>query len=206
MCSGLPRWHGGKESARQCRKCKRCGFDPWVGKIPWSRGWQPTPVFLPGEFCGQRNLVDYIAYGVRYNSVTKQQCPFLLQNVSFFYPVHLTSALITYWNCSCQGHWLPFYQIQEMLFLPSSPGIGCVWWFFFLNTHCYSWPLHSQDFPLSSPSQPPPLAFSLSLVLAWGVTWFCPKPSSLSSIHLGLDFISLFLFEHLLLHNTPFQT
>ena len=24
-------------------------FDPWVGKIPWSRAWQPTPVFLPGE-------------------------------------------------------------------------------------------------------------------------------------------------------------
>ena len=26
------------------------GFDPWVGKIPWRRGWQPTPVFMPGEF------------------------------------------------------------------------------------------------------------------------------------------------------------
>ena len=25
------------------------GFDPWVGKIPWRRKWQPTPVFLPGE-------------------------------------------------------------------------------------------------------------------------------------------------------------
>ena len=29
---------------------KRPGFDPWVGKIPWRRAWQPTPVFLPGEF------------------------------------------------------------------------------------------------------------------------------------------------------------
>ena len=27
----------------------RCGFDPWVGKIPWRRAWQPTPVFSPGE-------------------------------------------------------------------------------------------------------------------------------------------------------------
>ena len=26
-----------------------CGFDPWAGKIPWRREWQPTPVFLPGE-------------------------------------------------------------------------------------------------------------------------------------------------------------
>ena len=30
-------------------QCWRSGFDPWVGKIPWRRAWQPTPVFLPGE-------------------------------------------------------------------------------------------------------------------------------------------------------------
>ena len=35
------------------------GFDPWVGKIPWSRKWKPTPVFLPGKFHGQRSLVGY---------------------------------------------------------------------------------------------------------------------------------------------------
>ena len=40
----------GKEPAyRQCRRLKRRGFDPWVGKIPLRRKWQPTPVFLPGE-------------------------------------------------------------------------------------------------------------------------------------------------------------
>ena len=38
---------GGKEPASQC---KRHGFDPWLGKIPWRRKWQPTPVFLPGKF------------------------------------------------------------------------------------------------------------------------------------------------------------
>ena len=37
----------------------RPGFDPWVGKIPWRRKWQPTPVFLPGESPGQRSLVGY---------------------------------------------------------------------------------------------------------------------------------------------------
>ena len=37
----------GKEPACQYRKCKRRGFDPWVGKTPWRRAWQPTPVFLP---------------------------------------------------------------------------------------------------------------------------------------------------------------
>ena len=35
------------------------GFNPWVGKIPWRRAWQPTPIFLPGEYHGQRNLVGY---------------------------------------------------------------------------------------------------------------------------------------------------
>ena len=34
-------------------------FDPWVGKIPWRRACQPTPVLLPGESHGQRNLVGY---------------------------------------------------------------------------------------------------------------------------------------------------
>ena len=38
---------------------RKDGFDPWVGKIPWRREWQPTPVFLPGEVHGQRNLVGY---------------------------------------------------------------------------------------------------------------------------------------------------
>ena len=39
----------------------RPGFDPWVGKkIPWRKEWQSTPVFLPGEFHGQRSLVGYI--------------------------------------------------------------------------------------------------------------------------------------------------
>ena len=37
----------------------RHGFDPWVGKIPWKRIWQPTPVFLPGESHGQRGLEGY---------------------------------------------------------------------------------------------------------------------------------------------------
>ena len=56
---GLPTWLSGKESACQCRRLKRHGFHTWVGKIPWRRAWQPTPVFLPGESHGQRSLVGY---------------------------------------------------------------------------------------------------------------------------------------------------
>ena len=39
-------------------------FDPWVRKILWRRDWQPTPVFLPGEFHGQRSLAGSIVHGV----------------------------------------------------------------------------------------------------------------------------------------------
>jgi len=56
---GLPWGHSGKESTCQC---KRCGFDPWVGKIPWRRKWQTTPVFLTGESHGQRSLVDHSSW------------------------------------------------------------------------------------------------------------------------------------------------
>ena len=49
----------GKESACQCRRRKRHRFNPWVGKIPWRKAWQPTPVFLLGECHAQRNLAGY---------------------------------------------------------------------------------------------------------------------------------------------------
>ena len=46
---GIPRWPSGKEPAYQCSSHKRHGFDSWVGRIPWNRKWQPTPVILPGK-------------------------------------------------------------------------------------------------------------------------------------------------------------
>ena len=54
---GFPSGANGKESACQCRRHKGHRFDPWVGKIPWRRAWQFTPVFLPGEALGQKTLV-----------------------------------------------------------------------------------------------------------------------------------------------------
>ena len=54
------RWHSGKESACQSRRHERCTFDPWVRKIPWSKKWQPTQIFLPGKFNGQSNLTGFI--------------------------------------------------------------------------------------------------------------------------------------------------
>ena len=53
----------GKEPACQCRRHKRQVFDPWVGKIPWRRAWQPTLVFLPRESHGQREPDDLQSMG-----------------------------------------------------------------------------------------------------------------------------------------------
>ena len=67
---GFPGGSVGKESACQCRRPR---FDPWVGKIPWRRAWQPTPVFLPAESLGQRSLAGLQSTGlcrVRDDSVT----------------------------------------------------------------------------------------------------------------------------------------
>ena len=50
---GFSRWYSGKESTHQCRRSKRHGFDPWVGKIPLRRKRQPTLVFVPEKSHGQ---------------------------------------------------------------------------------------------------------------------------------------------------------
>ena len=46
-------------------QCRILGFEPWVGKIPWRRKWQPSPVFLPGKFHGQRSLLGYSPWGCK---------------------------------------------------------------------------------------------------------------------------------------------
>ena len=56
LISGLPRWLRGKESACNAKDTGDADSIPPVGKIPWSRKWQPTPVFLPGKAHGQRSL------------------------------------------------------------------------------------------------------------------------------------------------------
>ena len=51
--------------------CRRPEFDPWVRKIPWRKKWQFTPVFLPGEFHGQRSLVGYNPLGGKESDMTE---------------------------------------------------------------------------------------------------------------------------------------
>ena len=69
---GFPNGAVSKESSCQCRRCKRCRFYAWMGKIPWSRKWHSTPEFLPGKFHRQRSLVDYSPWGRKESDITER--------------------------------------------------------------------------------------------------------------------------------------
>ena len=67
---GFPGGSDSKESACQYRRPR---FDSWVGKIPWRREWLPTPVYLPGEYCGQKSLAGYSPGSGRVGHATVQE-------------------------------------------------------------------------------------------------------------------------------------
>ena len=66
MNMGFPSGTSGKELACQFRRLRLYAWVkkiPWVWKIPGRRKWQPTPIFLPGKFHGQRSLMGYSQWG-----------------------------------------------------------------------------------------------------------------------------------------------
>ena len=99
----------GKEPACQCRRLKRLQFNPWVGKIPWRRDWQATPVFLPGESHGHRSLAGYCPWGHKELDMQERvtiSFHFFCTCVLFsFIKKVVHHALITYFHmnllCSC---------------------------------------------------------------------------------------------------------
>ena len=56
---------GGSVVKNPACQCRRCEIHSWVGKIPWRRKWQPTPVFLPGESHRRRSLEGYSPWGCK---------------------------------------------------------------------------------------------------------------------------------------------
>ena len=90
----------GKEPA--CRRRKRCGFDPWVRKIPWRRTQQPTPAFLPGESHRQRSLADYSAWGHKESGMTEQPSMGTTHPPSCGDPCRIADN-----NVRCQGQSVP---------------------------------------------------------------------------------------------------
>ena len=75
IASQIYNWYiiasSGKEPTCQCKRPKRCWFNPWVEKILWRRKWQSTPVFLPGKTHGQSSLMGYSPQGRKELDTTK---------------------------------------------------------------------------------------------------------------------------------------
>ena len=114
--TGFPRWHTGKESTCQYRRCKRCGFDPWVGKILWSGKWQPTTVFSSAEFHGQRSLVGYSPWGGKESDMTEwlstqakstdfRPPPVWPEGGTLPYGLNLTFLWLRVWNLESDLGW-----------------------------------------------------------------------------------------------------
>ena len=91
----LTRQLRGKESVCQHRR-QRCGFDPGLGGFPWSRKWQPVPVFLPGKFHAQRSLADYSPLGRKELDRTAQTPP-----PTHTHPVSLPTGGCQVCTCLC---------------------------------------------------------------------------------------------------------
>ena len=71
----------GAQWVRIYPQCRRARVDPWAGKIPWRRAWQPTPVFFPGEspWIEEPGRLQFIgSHRVGHNWATKQQKPHVL--------------------------------------------------------------------------------------------------------------------------------
>ena len=93
---------------RLCLQCRRCGWIPGLGRsrrIPWKRAWQPTPVFLPGKFHGQKSLVSYSPQG---HSQTQLR-GFSTHTPKSLYILPKSYLILTTLNHSCSmrsSHWI----------------------------------------------------------------------------------------------------
>ena len=64
--------HGGSDGKVSARNAGDLRFYPWFGNIPWRREWQPTPIFLPGEFHGQQSLAGHNPWDYKELDMTRR--------------------------------------------------------------------------------------------------------------------------------------
>ena len=96
------------------RECRKHRFHPWVGKIPWSRKWQPTPV-LPGKFCGQRSLASYRPWGHRESDTTEWLSTLTYINNKLY----LKTTTNTETAVISQKYWREDSPVDNCLLLPA---------------------------------------------------------------------------------------
>ena len=109
---GLHRWYSGEESICQCRRHKRLECDLWVGKVLWSRKWQPTPVFLPENFHGQGSLASCSPCDHK-ESIRLQRHNWAMEPAHTLHktfpkkpsPVSVTELAVVITMTSCHTHW-----------------------------------------------------------------------------------------------------
>ena len=90
----------------------RRGFDPWVGKIPWSSKWKLAPIFLPGKSLGQGTLVGYSPWGHKELDMTKRQSTIYL----FIFSCAASSLLCRAFS-SCGELWYKGLSLWWLLLL-----------------------------------------------------------------------------------------
>ena len=106
MVLGLPWW---LRRLSVCLQCGSPGFDPWVGKIPWRRKWQSTPVLLPGKSHGQRSLVGYSPWG-RKESTWYYRIFNVDVDMHSEY-VGIATFIVNHVQCIIHKWWLPFWLL-----------------------------------------------------------------------------------------------
>ena len=89
-------------------------IDSWVGKIPWRRAWQPTPVFLPGESHGQRSLVGCSSWGHTELDITEwlTHQATSWKHTHFFSRKFLISSVFNKFEISCSWYFLRTFKAQ----------------------------------------------------------------------------------------------
>ena len=106
----LTRWLSGKESSCQYRRCRKCRFDPWVGKIHWRRKWLLDPVFLPGK---SHEHIPTSLFGKNSERIIGK----FYQHTNCSLSVQFSHSVV---SDSLQPHGL---QHARFLYAPLSPGI-----------------------------------------------------------------------------------
>ena len=131
---GFPSGTSGKEPTCQCRRHRRCKFNPWVGKIPWRRKWQHTPVFLPmnreawwATFQGSCRELKQLSMHRYYLSLSERQIWFCFSIVFFdlkplLWSSWRTGSSIDISGCfKAQGLWTDSSLSLECLSPPCLP-------------------------------------------------------------------------------------